>query len=437
MAKKTIVILYENDRYAECALTMYKRLLENQENEVLIFNEKIYSPMMTLRLKNRIKNSLIRNFNYIARSYMAFRDKNLKARLNNSEKKKEKLISKYRDKTLKGDSSNRIRNIILRHAPDIIICFSKATRNLALKEKYRLKDDKISIVTVIAEFTLKGELVDFANDIYFVENEEVKKSLTELGISSDKIFVVPIYVSPECEKGIKDGEEEQIKFDNEHKTVYLNCGAYGNPLMKKVFNAIVEYTNSFNLIAETSENLSLEIFFKTVAKNKGAESVVICSKMSEFDMLNISDIVVCPPETSIMIKAMMAKKPIILTAPYGNLQKKNLAYAVEKGFALDGSDISKLIELILDTLKSNNEKLMQGATAYIEQNKGFYHTDDIIENNRMYLEQKARSIKEIEEAKILEEKEKEEKMDKMEKEINEKIDKIITAHKKNKKKGKG
>ena len=40
--------------------------------------------------------------------------------------------------------------------PDIIICFSKATRNLALKEKYRLKDDKISIVTVIAEFTLKA-----------------------------------------------------------------------------------------------------------------------------------------------------------------------------------------------------------------------------------------------------------------------------------------
>ena len=439
MSKKTIVILYESDRYAENALSMYNHLMEmSKENEVLIFNEKIYSPFMGLQTKNRIKICAVRNFPLLSKFYMNLRDKNSDKKINKSKIIKEKYISKYNDKKVKEDSENRVRNIILRHDPDIIICFSKLTQKLAIKEKYRLNDEKLSIVTVIAEFNLRKELVNFGSDFYIVENEGVKKDLIELGVEGDRIYIAPMIISPGT-KLIKssDVDEKEIAFNNGHKLIYMHSGNYGYPDMKKVFNAIVEYTNGYNLIAETSGNLALEIFYKTVAKNKGAESVVICNNVDEFSMLKLCDLVICSPETQIMTKAMSASKPMILTAPYGSLQKKNLEYAVKNGFAVDGSDVNNIINLIKDILTKDNGLLVKNAINYLSQKSNNNYISSIIENSEHLLEEKARSMKEQEEARLLEEKLKKEKIDNMEEEINEKIDKILTSNKKyRKKKGK-
>lgn len=243
----------------------------------------------------------------------------------------------------------KIKNILRRYDPEVVLCYTPKSLNAAIKAKEQLRMYNTRIFACLTDFGLDTRFINKRSSGYFVQNNDVKKELTNLGIDNDKIFVTSILSNTTVEYD-KEEIRREIGIRNDKPCIMLVGGRYGNGIIKNAMNKLVDYTDNFNLIVMSGGSDTIVNVAKKLAE-RSFGSVFVINKIDDIAKIyNIADIVVATPTTCICTESFVYGKPLVLLKGVGNVEEYNIKFLVSRNYAYDGSTSRKLIDSVSDIM---------------------------------------------------------------------------------------
>ena len=202
-------------------------------------------------------------------------------------------------------------------------------------------------------------LPEFANDLHWLENEQLYETLVELGYSKDSLVVTgnPMYDSVFEKLKNFDNKKETTKID----VLFAPLALYEHGMMSKQENEETIKKTIIEILKNREINVSVKLHPSTqILENYQKiinESVPIFHQGDILDHLAKNDILITyPGNSSILVFSLMMKKPMILC----NYFNRKPGVYVENKLAIECIDPKKLVDIIHKVSKKNpipNERI--------------------------------------------------------------------------------
>lgn len=264
--------------------------------------------------------------------------------------------------------TRRVRNIIRRFEPRIILCVEKKGLKLALKARKELAN-KCKIFAFNGDFAYEKLLLQNGVDEFFAINSSAKNTAVGKGVEESKISVVEGLPLPrECFKKYSAKEvKELLCISNDKPIITIVGGRYGRESIKKQFDVLLKFADTYNIVAVTGGSKGLANYYRMAAKAVNcADSVYILEKIDNFSkVLCVTDILVSAPTTAICYEAFYRKIPVVLSGFSGMVEKGNAQYMFAKNLALDGGE-DEILENALRSI-ANDDKVKNAMLVAMEK----------------------------------------------------------------------
>ena len=388
--KKSIIILYSKGLYDTNALDLADELKKvGSDCHVLAIADDKYTNFGRSRVMRGCYKFSIRNCRWMYSCYS-----NMTA--------KKKAASKVL-KNIKADPTERtgvgkfaydltcryykVKNILRRYEPDIVLCFTPNVLKSAIKANEQLRMYTTKIYACLTDFALDMRFFNRRTAGYLVQNIDIKKRLVGEGIDENKIFVTSI-LADKVEYLDKASIKSEIGIMNDKPCVLLVGGRYGASAVKSAFSTLINYTEHFNIIMLSGGSKTIVNMARSIAQSVSDSVFVINSVDNIAKLYNVADIVVATPTSCICSEVLAYGKTLILLKGAGQMENANQQYLLSHNYALDGTKKEKLIVTLSDVIL-NGAKL----------NIGQYVNGGDIKNVAQHLLNKADEV--FEEKKIL------------------------------------
>ena len=296
--KKTIVIL-SNEKESTTG-NIIKELYEKEKD------------IITVLIGEKELNNVVANFideKFLANKTFLKRIENntskyIKGFLNKMPKisKKEKPISF----NSKSPIHKKVKNILLRYNPDLVICLSHAILKPAIAAKNMLNLE-CNIVSFIDRYYLDERFVNKETDLYLVDNDDIKEKLQQKGIDSEKIKIANIPVKLNFKNKV-DKATALKHFELEDKpTILLISTIYGDDRLKKAINEIIEAKFDINVIVAAGYNDNLIKFVNELYR----PNIRVVDQDIDMNIaMSLSDIIITRPTTMVLTEALYKERLI-------------------------------------------------------------------------------------------------------------------------------
>lgn len=389
--RKTVIIFYTRGLYDTYALMIADKMKEyGKDCHVICIGDDEYANFASGAMSRAMYKFSMRNAMWMYDLFNGRAKDNKKARLKplkNIKPDKTELngIDNFtRDITVR---FQKIKNILRRFDPDVILAFTPSTVNAAVKAREQLRMYTTKIYACLTDFCLDKRFFNRRLTGYFVQNDDVKKELVSLGVADDKI-VVASFIS---DGSVTVYEREEIRREmcvmNDKPCIVLIGGRYGAGVIKNVMNTLIEYANNYNLVVLTGGSRTIENVAMHISGNMKDKVFLVRSVDDMTKIYSIADIVVATPTTCVCAESFIYSKPLVLIKGAGHVERANAAYLIMRGYAYDGAGKEKLVNSISDIM-INGSKCNAIPERYIGSNIDAFVDSvmELAENN--YLEKK-------------------------------------------------
>lgn len=271
-------------------------------------------------------------------------------------------------------SYKRVYNVLSRFEPDVVLCTTPELLRSANKARHDLGQFYCSIAALITDYALDKRFVHYKTDIYFVQNESIKRELVEYGIDSESIEVI----GTPLEKSVT------IDFDRDEVLAELGIsnngllnllfvgGRYGSAKVKNALPKFVDGADDYNLIIVIGGSSSLSNYAEHVAKTKeNVKNIYFIDAIDNMAKLYaIADVVIATPTTTITYEAISKNKPLILLKGTTVTDKANAHYLSNNGVALLGNTTEEAVQSFLQLIDNEN-----GRNDMLEKQREMYRSD--------------------------------------------------------------
>jgi processive 1,2-diacylglycerol beta-glucosyltransferase len=237
--------------------------------------------------------------------------------------------------------STTIFQLIQEHTPDLLI----VTHPLFVNVVSLLKaDGKIDLpfIAIVTDYMAHLFYVNKYVDAYIVGSRYTKDTLTEKGVSADKIYAYGIPIRKEFRQPRREHKDNTF-------TILLMGGGMGVPYMRKCLEKLLINKHNFRLLVVCGNNQKL----KTSLENKlaglttgGKEIKIYGFTPNIADLMDESDVIVTKPGGLTVTEAINKNIPIIIPFFIPGQEEENTEILVKAGLAVRASDTKELNQLI-------------------------------------------------------------------------------------------
>lgn len=389
--RKTVIIFYTRGLYDTYALMIAKKMEEyGKDCHVICIGDDEYANFGSGALSRAMYKFSMRNAMWMYNIVNGKAKDNKKARLKPLKNiKPDKTDFNGIDKITHDVTVifEKIKNIVRRFDPDVILAFTPATINATVKAREQLRMYTTKIYACLTDFCLDRRFFNRRLNGYFVQNDDVKKELISLGVSEDKIKVASIVSDGSVTFYEKDEVRREMCILNDKPCVVLIGGRYGASILKNVMNTLIEYANNYNLVVLSGGSRTIENVAMHISGNM-KDSVFLVRRVDDMAKIySIADIIVATPTTCVCAESFIYSKPLVLLKGAGHVEKSNASYLIMRGYAYDGTNKNKLVNSISDII-INGSSCNAIPERYVSSNIDGFVSDvmELAENN--YVEKK-------------------------------------------------
>lgn len=377
--KKSVVVLYSGGFYDSSAKAIIEELQSTYSDVYVIdIDKEAISPWKIATFKRNWYITSERNATFFNRFNSEWNK--FFAPLKISKTKKEYKEYKKPESGFKKwvydikASYKRVYNVLSRFEPDVVLCTTPELLRSANKARHDLGQFYCSIAALITDYALDKRFVHYKTDIYFVQNDSIKRELVEYGIDSESIEVI----GTPLEKSVT------INFDKNEVLAELGItnngllnllfvgGRYGSAKVKNALPKFVDGADDYNLIIVIGGSSSLSNYAEHVAKTKeNVKNIYFIDAIDNMAKLYaIADVVIATPTTTITYEAMSHNKPLILLKGTTVTDKANAHYLSNNGVALLGNTTEEAVQSFLQLIDNEN-----GRNDMLEKQREIYRSD--------------------------------------------------------------
>ena len=227
----------------------------------------------------------------------------------------------------------KLKNLIREIRPDLIVSTHPFSSQMVSYLRRKGKID-CKLVTVMTDFAPHDQwLVGHEyTDAFFVSNDNMKKSLCESGVNSEKIFVTGI---PLSERFFENFDKESIykEFnlkENMPVILFFGGGEFGLGKDKTVdiLRALIHNLSQCQVIAISGKNPKMNTAFINLVQTLNAQDRVkvydYTNKVPE--LMSIESLVVTKPGGLTSSESLASNLPLLLINPIPGQEEENAAF---------------------------------------------------------------------------------------------------------------
>ncbi len=360
--KSVVLVFYQQGMYDQSAVAI-KDFFDQKVNDcdIVMVEEDKFSYCYASKVSKGFYKFTARNLPLFNRFVKGFRSKTKK----NDNKKPIELQGQVENEKTK---FNRIENVLKRFCPNVVLCLTPKSHDLAIRARMTLKMD-MPIYALMTDYCLNPMFINELSDGYLVQNELLGQALQTKGVDGNKIFITGTPIKMVDREYDKAALLKKYGIDNDLPVVTIVGGRYGCDYVKNAVTVLVDYYQSLNLVVVTSGSNSIETYVKTVCKNKDIkENVVLVSQPEDmYEIYAITKVLVSSPTAGVTYEAMELCLPTVLIQPMNIIERGNYSYLTTNRIALCGASKQELITSTLNLL--NNDDVYADKVAELEELK--------------------------------------------------------------------
>lgn len=353
LEKKCILFLYGEGRYDSSVMATKEYIESRGDSYVVAISDKELYPFHWYKMAFYTYRFFARGCAWINNLHISFNTFWNKLNVKKSKKECKELVEPSGG--LKGflynwtEQYRRIRNILLRYNPEIVICSTPKLLRDTVRACDKAKLKNIDICALSTDYCLDARYVNYKANKYFVQNSDVKERLISLGLEEDKVEIVGTPLSAVSkEKYEKAQILEELGIKNDRMNIVIVGGRYGQSAIRNVFTSIAELQNEINIIVLSGDNKGLIKYCELITKNMQIEDkVFLIEEIDKFAKLySIADILIASPTATITYEAMYHNCNVILCNGGDSIENRNSHYLATNQLALLGRNNDELVASI-------------------------------------------------------------------------------------------
>lgn len=259
----------------------------------------------------------------------------------------------------------KLKNLIKESNPDLVISTHPFSSQMV---SYLKRKGKISckLVTVLTDFAPHEQwLIGYEyTDGFFVSNDNMKKSIQEYGITSDKIHVTGIPLSERFFQNFdKDSIYSEFNLDKTKPVILFFGGGefgLGKDRPVKILDSLIHNLHTFQIVAISGKNPKMNNNFKELVEKTHSQNRVrvldYTNKVPE--LMSISTIVVTKPGGLTTSESLASDLPMLVINPIPGQEEENAEFLEAHNVAVWLKKNDEPNTVINDLFK-NPEKLEQ------------------------------------------------------------------------------
>ena len=252
----------------------------------------------------------------------------------------------------------KIRRLIERFSPDIVVCTQAFPCNMVADYKKRY-NRKLPLVGVLTDYAPHSYWISPYVDIFVVPAPVIAERFVQKGVPEQGVRVIGIPIDPKF-KQKKEGLQilNRLGLLEQVDTILIMGGGQGlGPIKKMVFN-LVRIKKPLQLIVVCGTNRPL---FRWLNKNKGKfrQRVAVLGYTDQVhNLMATAKIIITKPGGVTVAEALSQALPIIIVNPLPGQETQNTRFLTESGVAVVVRQLDRLAET-LEKLLSNSKLLEQ------------------------------------------------------------------------------
>jgi len=283
----------------------------------------------------------------------------------------------------------KLKNLINEIKPDLIISTHPFSSQMCA---YLKKKNKINceLATIMTDFHIHNQWLYLPEyvDYFFVSNQNMKEQMIEQNISSHKIFVTGIPVSPNFLKQYnKDDIYDEFWLDeNKHTILFFGGGEFGlgRNTALITLKTIIRLLKDVQIIAISGKNKKMYQAFTDLVDNTNSSNRV---KVLEFtdkipELMSIADAVITKAGGLTLTESLTSNLPIFIINPIPGQEEENAEFLENQNAAIwlkKDDNIAKIIKNIIR--HPEKLELMKQATINLAKPNSTRDICNILMNN--------------------------------------------------------
>ncbi len=234
----------------------------------------------------------------------------------------------------------KMRSLLKQHTPRALVCTQAVPCSVLAAEKRRGRLH-IPLIAVITDFALHAYWVHPEVDLYCVATEDERKYLIHQGISSARVVVTGIPISPSfLRQTPKDAARVKLGLDPKRATVMVMGGSQGLGPLEEIMENL--HKSSFQVLVTTGLNREM---FRALNKRYGkARHIRVFGYTKQVSlMMDAADILITKPGGLTSSEAIAKGLPMLIINPIPGQEERNTDFLVKAGVAEQINDPHEIV----------------------------------------------------------------------------------------------
>jgi processive 1,2-diacylglycerol beta-glucosyltransferase len=236
---------------------------------------------------------------------------------------------------------SKIKRIIERNAPDVIICTQAFPCGMVADYK-KTSGDTIPLIGVLTDYAPHSYWLHDEVDYYVTPSEKIAEVLGQKGVRKDKLKVYGIPVDPRFRLR-HDRKEIRAKLGLvDGPTILIMGGSQGIGAMEEVVKGIMsEKQHNYQLLVITGTNKKLYAKISRMARSGRGDIKVFPYVENTDELMEASDVIITKAGGLTTAEALVKELPVLIVNPIPGHERMNTDYLVGEGAAIELEDFSK------------------------------------------------------------------------------------------------
>lgn len=253
----------------------------------------------------------------------------------------------------------KLKRLITSENPDLIISTHPFSTQMCafLKKKHFIN---IKLATILTDYAPHDQWLVFSDycDYYFVAHENMKNSLIEKGINSDKIFATGIPLSNRFLMHYNKEETlNTIGLKPNKTTILFFAGGkfgLGKGNIDKILRTLAEQFSDIQVVAISGKNQKVQKEFNNIVLETNSEENIKVLEYTNMvpELMAISDLVITKPGGLTVTESLASGLPIIIINPIPGQEEENAEYLEKSQVGIWLKKEDNLQEVLKELLKN-------------------------------------------------------------------------------------
>ncbi len=247
-------------------------------------------------------------------------------------------------------AAQNLRSLVEARRPSAVVCTHAFPCGVMAAYKQYVDPD-LPVFGVITDFVVHPYWIYDRIDDYTVATPEMRDTLLERGIASDRVHVDGIPVDARFTARVdRTAVRRRLGLPVDQPLILVMGGGLGMGAIDMMIDALASVRTPITVVALLGTNARCAARIRARAQSLPFEVRIVEYVENVYDYMRASDVLLTKPGGLSTSEALAAELPMVLARPLPGQEERNAQYLVSRGAALAADEplrIAELVELIL------------------------------------------------------------------------------------------